>query len=114
MAFVEVKTPPPVAAGGQAPPESQVTAAAAETAGTTPRGSVVVGSLVAILLAWVVSAALNRGSKPAALVIPAGIGLFAMLYAVTQGLERLLEPFSAFSTVPRNIRRTATPRLPRR
>jgi hypothetical protein len=96
MAFVQVTTPPPVEVQAQAPPESQITAAAAETAGTTPRGSVIVGSFVAILLAWVVSTALNRGSRPAALVIPAGIGLFAMLYAVTQGLERLLEPFSAF------------------
>jgi hypothetical protein len=96
MAFVQVETPPPVAADAKGAPESQVTAAAAETAGTTPRLSVVVGSLVAILLAWVVSGALNRWSRPAALVVPAGIGLFAMLYAVTQGLERLLEPVSAF------------------
>jgi hypothetical protein len=114
MAFVQVKTPLP-AAGAQAPPESQqVTAAAAETAGTTPRGSVVVGSLVAILVAWVVSGAINRESRPAALVVPAGIGLFAMLYAVTQGSSGCWSHSRRSSTAPRNTRRTATPRSPRR
>jgi hypothetical protein len=53
-------------------------------------------SFAAIIAVWLLSIAINATFRPAALVIPAGIGLFAMLYAVTQGLERLLEPVSAF------------------
>jgi hypothetical protein len=71
-------------------------AAAAEIGGTTPRRQVVAGSFAAIIIVWLVSIAINSAFKPTALVIPTGISLFAMLYAVTQGLERVLEPFSAF------------------
>ena len=49
-------------------------------------------SFAAIVVAWLLSITVNAAFKPTALVIPAGIGLFAMLYAVTQGLERVLEP----------------------
>jgi hypothetical protein len=73
-----------------------IAAAAAQTSGTTPRWQVVVASFAAIVVAWLLSITVNAAFKPAALVIPAGIGLFAMLYAVTQGLERVLEPLTAF------------------
>jgi hypothetical protein len=90
MALVQIHA----AGGGEAPPA--VTAAAAETSGTTPRWQVVVASFAAISVAWVLSVTINAAFKPTALVIPAGIGLFAMLYAMTQGLERLIEPVSWF------------------
>ena len=38
----------------------------------------------------------NARFRPTTLVIPAGISLFGMLFAVAQGVERLLEPVSSF------------------
>jgi hypothetical protein len=73
-----------------------VTAAAAETSGTTPRWQVVAASFAAIIIVWLLSVTINARFHPTALAIPAGVSLFGMLYAVTQGLERLLEPVSAF------------------
>src|SRR5215468_9192153 len=90
MALVQVST-----LGGEGA-AAGVTAAASQTNGMTPRWQVVAGSFAAISVAWLVSIAINATFKPPALVIPAGIGLFAMLYAVTQGLERLLEPITSF------------------
>jgi len=90
MALVQVHT------SGSEEAQPDVTAAAAETSGTTPRRQVVAASFAAISLAWLLSITINAAFKPPALVIPAGIGLFAMLYAVTQGLERLLEPITSF------------------
>jgi hypothetical protein len=90
MALVELTAP---SDQGTVP---ATTAAAAETSGTTPRLQVVVTSFVAILAFWAISIGINRSFKPTALVIPAGISIFAMLYAVTQGMERLLEPISSF------------------
>jgi hypothetical protein len=90
MALVQMHTP------GRDGSQPGVTAAAAPASGTTPRWQVVVISFAAIIAVWLLSIAINATFRPAALVIPAGIGLFAMLYAVTQGLERLLEPVSAF------------------
>jgi len=90
MALVQVHT----SGGEEAQPG--VSAAAAETSGMTPRWQVVTASFTAISVAWVLSITINAAFKPTALVIPAGIGLFAMLYAVTQGLERLLEPVTSF------------------
>src|SRR5215469_6484026 len=104
MALVQVST---LGGEGAAP---GVTAAASQTNGMTPRWQVVAGSFAAISVAWLVSIAINATFKPPALVIPAGIGLFAMLYAVTQGLERLLEPISSFffSTKVHTENRNAT------
>jgi len=104
MALVQVST---LGGEGAAP---GVTAAASQTNGMTPRWQVVAGSFAAISVAWLVSITINATFKPSALVIPAGIGLFAMLYAVTQGLERLLEPLSAFffCTKPHVENRNAT------
>jgi len=90
MALVQVQ-----ASGGEGV-QPGVSAAAAQTSGTIPRWQVVAASFAAIGVAWLVSITINAAFKPTALVIPAGIGLFAMLYAVTQGLERLLEPISSF------------------
>jgi hypothetical protein len=90
MALVQVRTP------GSEGTQPGLTAAAAETSGTTPRWQVVAASFAAIIAVWLLSIAINASFKPTALVIPAGISLFAMLYAVTQGLERLLEPVSSF------------------
>lgn len=90
MALVQVRTP-----DGEGT-QPGLTAAAAETSGTTPRWQVVAASFAAIIAVWLLSIAINASFKPTALVIPAGISLFAMLYAVTQGLERLLEPVSSF------------------
>src|SRR6266536_2791290 len=90
MALVQVRTP------DREGTQPGVTAAAAETNGTTPRWQVVAASFAAIIAVWLLSIAINASFKPTALVIPAGISLFAMLYAVTQGLERLLEPVTSF------------------
>jgi len=90
MALVQVQT----SGGEEAQPG--VTAAAAQTSGTTPRWQVVAASFAAITVGWLLSITVNAAFKPTALVIPAGIGLFAMLYAVTQGLERALEPVTSF------------------
>ena len=90
MALVQVRTP------DREGTQPGLTAAAAETNGTTPRWQVVAASFAAIIAVWLLSIAINASFKPTALVIPAGISLFAMLYAVTQGLERLLEPVSSF------------------
>jgi hypothetical protein len=89
MALIQVG-----ASDDKAAPE--ISAAAADATGTIPRWQVVVGSFAAIIVAWLGSVAINVAFKPTALVIPAGISLFAMFYAVTQGLERLLEPVSSF------------------
>jgi len=72
------------------------TAAAAERNGMTPRWQVVAASFAAISAAWLLSITINAAFKPAALAVPVGVGLFAVLYAVTQGLERLLQPVSSF------------------
>jgi hypothetical protein len=90
MALVELTAP---GDQGTAP---GMTAAAAETSGTTPRWQVVGASFAAIIGFWILGVTINRSFKPTALVIPAGVSIFAMLYAVTQGLERLLEPISSF------------------
>jgi hypothetical protein len=70
---------PPIPAS--APPQS-VTA-----------GAVVTG-VVVVLVGWAVSIWANRAADPQALKIPAGVSVFALFYVVTQGLERLLEPFA--------------------
>src|SRR6266542_3748334 len=104
MALVQVRTP------DREGTQPGLTAAAAETSGTTPRWQVVAASFAAIIAVWLLSIAINASFKPTALVIPAGISLFAMLYAVTQGLERLLEPVSSFffSTTQHTENRNAT------
>jgi len=104
MALVQVQT-----SGGEGV-QPGVSAAAAQTSGTTPRWQVVAVSFAAISGAWLVGIAISAAFKPIALAIPAGIGLFAMLYAVTQGLERLLEPISSFffSTKVHTENRNAT------
>jgi len=90
MALVQVQS-----SGGEGV-QPGISAAAAPTSGTTPRWQVVASSFAAISAAWLLGITVNAAFKPMALAIPAGIGLFAMLYAVTQGLERLLEPISSF------------------
>ncbi len=73
---------PPVPPGaGSAPPQG-VTA-----------GAVLTGAVV-VLVGWVASIWANRAADPQALKIPAGVSVFALFYVVTQGLERLLEPFA--------------------
>ena len=79
MALVQVQ-----ASGGEGV-QPGVSAAAAQTSGTMPRWQVVAASFAAIGVAWLVSITINAAFKPTALVIPAGIGLFAMLYAVNGG-----------------------------
>jgi len=108
MALVQVQT----SGGEEAQPG--VTAAAAQTSGTTPRWQVVAASFAAITVGWLLSITVNAAFKPTALVIPAGIGLFAMLYAVTQGLERRSNPSRHSSSAQRRTRRTATPPWRRR
>jgi len=90
MALVQVQAP-----GGQKAQPAD-TAAAAETSGMTPRWQVVAASFAAISAAWLLSITINAAFKPAAMAVPVGIGLFTVLYAVTQGLERLLQPLSSF------------------
>jgi hypothetical protein len=52
-------------------------------------------SLAVIAIALVGCGVLNRLVNPIPFTVPAGVGVFAVFYAVTQGLERLLEPISA-------------------
>jgi hypothetical protein len=90
MALIQVDAP------GRDGAPADLNVAAAPASGTIPRWQVVVASFAAVVVVWLVSIAINVASDPTALVVPAGISLFALLYAVTQGLERLLEPVSAF------------------
>jgi hypothetical protein len=90
MALVQVESP------GRDGTEPGVNAAAADTTGTTPRWQVAVASFAALILVWLLSVFINATFRPRTLVIPAGISLFAMFFAVTQGVERLLEPISSF------------------
>src|SRR6266540_2917157 len=72
-------------------------AAIAPVAAAPPQGiagRAVLGGVVVILLGWGASILLNRAADPQALKIPAGISVFALFYVVTQGIERLLEPFA--------------------
>ena len=48
-----------------------------------------------LLVALVGCGVLNWRLNPVPYTVPAGVGVFAVFYAVTQGLERLLEPISA-------------------
>jgi hypothetical protein len=52
-------------------------------------------SLAVIAVALVGCGVLNWRVNPVPFTVPAGVGVFAVFYAVTQGLERLLEPISA-------------------
>ena len=90
MALVQVESP------GRDGAEPGVNAAASDTTGTTPRWQVVVASFAALILVWLLSVFVNARFRPTTLVIPAGISLFGMLFAVAQGVERLLEPVSSF------------------
>jgi hypothetical protein len=83
----------PQAAPEQAPPA----AAVAPVAAAPPQGiagNAVFGGVVVVLLGWTLSILLNQWANPQALKIPAGVSIFALFYVVTQGLERLLEPFA--------------------
>ena len=75
-------------------------AAAAAPKGIEPRAVAV--STMAIVLGLIASVVLNAVTNPRALVIPAGISVFALFYAVTQSTERLLEPFASLwdTTLP--------------
>jgi hypothetical protein len=83
---------PPAAPEHAGRPPTVAGVAAAPSQGISGR-AVFVGMAV-ILLGWVASILLNRAADPQALKIPAGISVFALFYVVTQGLERLLEPFA--------------------
>ena len=58
--------------------------------------------MTAIILGLVASVVLNGVTNPQALAIPAGISVFALFYAATQSVERLLEPFASLwdTTLP--------------
>jgi hypothetical protein len=73
---------PPVPPGAASAPPQGVTA-----------GAVLTG-VVVVLVGWAASIWANRAADPQALKIPAGVSVFALFYVVTQGLERLLEPFA--------------------
>jgi hypothetical protein len=51
-------------------------------------------SLAVIAVALVGCGVLNWRVNPIPFTVPAGVGIFAVFYAVTQGIERLLEPIS--------------------
>jgi hypothetical protein len=75
-----------------APPVAVAPVAAAPPMGVTARA--VVTGVVVVLLGWAASIWANGAADPQALKLPAGVSLFALFYVVTQGLERLLEPFA--------------------
>ena len=102
MALLQLAPPTtaPATAGGPQPqpgPAGPATtpAAAADATGTSPRGAVVWVSLAVIAVALVGCGVLNWRVNPVSFTVPVGVGVFAVFYAVTQGLERLLEPISA-------------------
>lgn len=72
-----------------------VQAAAAEASGSSPSLRAILVSMGSILLALVVCSLLNQVVDPPPFIVPAGVGLFAVFYAVTQAIERFLEPISA-------------------
>jgi hypothetical protein len=85
------------AAPPAAPEQGEQPAAIAPVAAAPSQGiagRAVLGGVVVILLGWGASILLNRAADPQALKIPAGISVFALFYVVTQGIERLLEPFA--------------------
>jgi hypothetical protein len=106
MALLQMTTPAVApAAGGPVPPPppagpASTIAASAEATGSSPRAKVVWINLAVILASLVGLGFLNWRVNPSPFVVPAGISVFAVFYAVTQGIERLLEPISAlvFST----------------
>jgi hypothetical protein len=102
MALLQLAAPTtaPATAGGPQPQPgpagpASTPAAAADATGTSPRGAVVWVSLAVIAVALVGCGVLNWQVNPVPFTVPAGVGVFAVFYAVTQGLERLLEPISA-------------------
>jgi hypothetical protein len=102
MALLQLAPPTtaPATAGGPQPQPgpagpASTPAAAADATGTSPRGAVVWVSLAVIAVALVGCGVLNWRVNPVPFTVPAGVGVFAVFYAVTQGLERLLEPISA-------------------
>lgn len=84
----------PPAAPEQAPPPAAAVAPVAAAPPEGIAGRAVFSGAVVILLGWTLSILLNRWANPQALKIPAGVSVFALFYVVTQGLERLLEPFA--------------------
>lgn len=102
MALLQLTPPtaaPPAAVGPSPQPSpdgpAPTPAAAADATGTSPKAVVVWVSLAVIAAALVGCGALNRAIDPAPFAVPAGVSVFAVFYAVTQGIERLLEPISA-------------------
>jgi hypothetical protein len=102
MALLQLAAPTtaPATAGGPQPQPgpagpASTPAAAADATGTSPKGAVVWVSLAVIAVALVGCGVLNWRVNPVPFTVPAGVGVFAVFYAVTQGLERLLEPISA-------------------
>ena len=66
----------------------------------------VIGSLAAVLLYWFLFVAVQVADalKPhPAATVAAGVGVFALLYVVSQAIERLLEPFASLDPVKERL-----------
>lgn len=93
-------TAAPPAAPQAAPEHAEPAVAApmvAPVASAPPMGvtaGAVLTGVVVVLLGWAASIWANGAADPQALKLPAGVSVFALFYIVTQGLERLLEPFA--------------------
>jgi hypothetical protein len=99
IATTMTAAPPAAPAAAAAPGEVQKPEQPVETpAASSPPLSVTAGAVtigvVVVLAGWAASIWFNRAADPQALKIPAGVSVFALFYVVTQGLERLLEPFA--------------------
>lgn len=102
MALMRVTSAPvarrgPRAAGEtEAPGASAVTAGASTAAGTRPDLAFVIGGLGAVVLGLVASRIVNGQVDPTPFAPVEGISVFALMYVLAQGLERLLEPVASW------------------
>ncbi len=91
----------PSMAGGT-PGSAGVVAGASDTAGIRPDSRVIIGGMLAVGAGLFAAWLLNRAVDPAPIKPAAGVSVFALLYALAQGIERLLEPIASWvgSTEP--------------
>jgi hypothetical protein len=90
------KRGPRAAADGEPTRESAVTAGASAAAGTRPDFSFVIGGIAAVLIGLLASLIVNDRVEPTAFKPAQGISVFALLYVLAQGLERLMEPLASW------------------
>jgi hypothetical protein len=103
MTIVRLASGPPEAARDGVRPTAAVasskSAQAGETVATRPAAPYVIFSILALAGGFIGGIILQNLFHPGMTklpVIPAGVGVFALIYIVAQAIERVLEPFSWF------------------